>query len=29
MTDTTAAAKIAQSSRSARRAMLAEFWHYF
>ncbi len=29
MTDTTAAAQIAQSSRSARRAMLAEFWHYF
>jgi dipeptide transport system permease protein len=29
MTDISASAKITQSSRSARRAMLAEFWHYF
>ena len=29
MTDLAASAKIAESSRSARRAMLAEFWHYF
>jgi dipeptide transport system permease protein len=29
MTDTTASDRIAVSSRKARRAMLAEFWHYF
>jgi dipeptide transport system permease protein len=29
MTDITAADRIARSSKSARRAMLAEFWHYF
>ena len=29
MTDTTVPDSIVQSSRSARRAMLAEFWHYF
>jgi dipeptide transport system permease protein len=28
-TDRTVSASIAQSSRSTRRAMLAEFWHYF
>jgi dipeptide transport system permease protein len=28
-TDTAVSASIAQSSRSTRRAMLAEFWHYF
>jgi dipeptide transport system permease protein len=29
MTDIAAADRIARSSKSARRAMLAEFWHYF
>ncbi|HEX9903907.1 MAG TPA: ABC transporter permease subunit [Propylenella sp.] len=29
MTDATASAVVLKSSRSARRAMLAEFWHYF
>jgi dipeptide transport system permease protein len=29
MSDITASVSIARSSRSARRAMLAEFWHYF
>jgi len=29
LTDTDAADRIAQSNRRARRAMLAEFWHYF
>jgi dipeptide transport system permease protein len=29
MTDVAASESIAQSARSARRAMLAEFWHYF
>lgn len=29
MTDVAASTQIAQASRSARRAMLAEFWHYF
>src|SRR5688500_4641804 len=29
MSDTAVLDQVAQSSRSARRAMLAEFWHYF
>ena len=29
MTDITAPDRIAQAARSARRSMLAEFWHYF